>query len=105
MALYSTQKTVLVWPWLSATTWDKLWFLSLKTTLPFTAVEVEAMAARRALNLALETGIDRVILEGDSQILITALETSPHSLSPFGHIANDTVPCLVFLRNILFPCT
>ena len=27
-----------------------------KTTLPFTAIEVEALAARRALKLALETG-------------------------------------------------
>ena len=32
------------------------------------------MAARRALELALEISFDRVILEGDSQILITALK-------------------------------
>lgn len=56
--------------------------LSQKTTLPFTAIEVEAIAARRALKLALETGFDRVILEGDSQILITALETSPSLFVP-----------------------
>lgn len=46
--------------------------LSQKTTLPFIAIEVEAMVARRALELALEIGFDRVILEGDSQILVTA---------------------------------
>ena len=57
-----------------------------KTTLPFIAIEVEAMVARRALELALETGFDRVILEGDSQILVTALENSSRSLSHFGHI-------------------
>ena len=51
--------------------------LTKRTMLPFSAIEVEAMTARRALSLALETGFDRVILEGDSQILITALETSP----------------------------
>ena len=41
-----------------------------KTMLPFIAIEVEAMATRRALELALETGFDQVILEGDSHILI-----------------------------------
>lgn len=37
--------------------------LSEKTTLPFTAIEVEAMAATRALTLALEIGFQQVILE------------------------------------------
>ena len=40
--------------------------LTERSTLPFTAIEVEAMAAKRALLLALETGFDRVICEGDS---------------------------------------
>ena len=40
--------------------------LSEKTTLPFTAIEVEAMAARRDLKLALETGFQQITLEGDS---------------------------------------
>ena len=48
--------------------------LTERATLPFTAIEVEAMAARRALLLALEIGFDRVILEGDSQVLITSLQ-------------------------------
>ena len=56
-----------------------------KTMLPFIAIEVEAMATRRAL----ETGFDQVILEGDSHILITALRNSSHSLSHFGHIVKD----------------
>ena len=60
-----------------------------KTMLPFIAIEVEAMATRRALELALETGFDQVILEGDSHILITALRNSSHSLSHFGHIVKD----------------
>ncbi|XP_075640217.1 uncharacterized protein LOC142611959 [Castanea sativa] len=63
--------------------------LSEKTTLPFTAIEVEAMAARRALTLALETGFQPIILEGDSQTLISALENNTHSLSSFGHIMKD----------------
>ena len=63
--------------------------LSQKTTLPFTAIEVEAMAALRALKLALETGFHQIILEGDLQILISALENNSHSLSNFGHIVKD----------------
>ena len=34
--------------------------------LPFTTIEVEALATRRALELAMETSFDQVILEGDS---------------------------------------
>ena len=75
--------------------------LSQKTTLPFTAIEVEAMAARRALKLALETGFDRVILEGDSQILITALETSPSLFVPLRPYSKRHSTLLrVFFRNI-----
>ena len=63
--------------------------LSEKTILPFTAIEVEAMAARRALKLALEIGFQQITLEGDSQILISALVNNTHSLSGFGHILKD----------------
>ena len=48
--------------------------LSERALLPFTAIEVEAMAAWWAL--ALETGFDRVILEGDSLVLINALQNN-----------------------------
>ena len=54
--------------------------------LPGTVVEVEALAAIRALILAQETGFTRVVLEGDSQTLITALKTSSHTLAHFGHV-------------------
>ena len=63
--------------------------LSEKTSLPYTAIEVEALAARRALKLALETGFQQITLEGDSQILISALVNNTHSLSSFGHIMKD----------------
>ena len=62
---------------------------SQKTTLPITAIEVEAMATRRALELALETGFQQIILEGDSQILLSALENNSHTLSNFGHLITD----------------
>ena len=74
--------------------------LTKRTMLPFSAIEVEAMTARRALSLALETGFDRVILEGDSQILITALETSPSLFVPLRPYSKrrSTLP-RVFFRN------
>ena len=57
--------------------------------LPFTVIEVEAMTVRRALILALEIGFDRVILEGDSKVFITALQNSSYTLSHFGHIVKN----------------
>ena len=50
-----------------------------RALLPFIAIEVEAMAARRALVLALETGFDCIILEGDSLVLIKQLTPYPTS--------------------------
>lgn len=34
--------------------------------LPFTVIEVEALAAQRAVEFVAEIGLDRVIVEGDS---------------------------------------
>ena len=45
-----------------------------RALLSFTTIEVEEMTARRPLVLALEAGFDRVILEGDSLVLINVLQ-------------------------------
>ena len=47
------------------------------------------MAVKMALELALKTGFDWVILDGDSQILIMALWNKSHLLSHYGHIVKD----------------
>ena len=39
-----------------------------------TVVEVEALAARKELELALDCGLDKVILEGDCEILMKMLQ-------------------------------
>ena len=39
--------------------------------------------------VATHISFHQIILEGDSQILISALENSSHSLSNFGHIVKD----------------
>ena len=63
--------------------------LSQQIPLPPMAIEVEGLAARQAMELALETGFTKGVLEGGSQVLISALKTNSHNLSQFGHIVND----------------
>ena len=60
-----------------------------KNCSPFHNIEVEVMVVKMALELALKTGFDWVILDGDSQILIMALWNKSHSLSHYGHIVKD----------------
>ncbi|KAL0010265.1 hypothetical protein SO802_005373 [Lithocarpus litseifolius] len=63
--------------------------LAQRIPLPSTVIEVEALAVRRAMELALETGLNKGVLEGDSLILMNALKSNSHSLAQFGHIIND----------------
>ncbi|KAL0007017.1 hypothetical protein SO802_008519 [Lithocarpus litseifolius] len=57
--------------------------------LPSTVIEVEALAARQGLEFAVETGFRNIILESDSQILITAFREDSYSLASFGHLVKD----------------
>ncbi|XP_030969948.1 uncharacterized protein LOC115990241 [Quercus lobata] len=63
--------------------------LSERIRLPSSVLEVEALAARRGLELVVETGFRNIVLESDSQILITTLREGSYSLSSFGHIVQD----------------
>ena len=56
---------------------------------PSTVIEVEALAERRALELALELGFDHIVLEGDSKILIKILKNNSSTLARLGHTVND----------------
>ena len=47
--------------------------LSERLPLPSSVIEVEALAAQRGLQLAVETEFKNIVLESDSRILITAL--------------------------------
>ena len=53
--------------------------LSERILLPSTVLEVEALATRRGMELAVETGFRNIVLESDSQILITALREGSYS--------------------------
>ena len=68
--------------------------------LPSTVIEVEALAARRGMELAVETGFRNIVLESDSQILITALREDFYSLASFGHLVKDIQFTATYLSSI-----
>ena len=55
--------------------------------------QVEALATRRALEFALDLGITRVIMEGDSEVICKELKDPNPSLALHGHILQD-IKCL-----------
>ena len=48
--------------------------LSQKISLPQIVVELETLAATRAIEFSIELGFSKVILEGDSETVIKALQ-------------------------------
>ena len=67
-----------------------------------TSVEiVEVLAARRALIFALELGY-HVILEGDSEIAIRAMNSEDYSATPFGHLISDIKSLSSHFRSLVF---
>ena len=63
--------------------------LAQKIPMPSLVIEVEVLAARRALELALELGFDNIILEGDSEILLKALKNGGSRQFHYGHLTLD----------------
>nr|POE88450.1 putative ribonuclease h protein [Quercus suber] len=57
--------------------------------LPGSVIEVEVLAARKALELTLELGFDNITLEGDSEVLIKSLAKGGNSLAHYGHLLAD----------------
>ena len=57
--------------------------------LPTTVAQVEALAARRALDFALDLGFTKAILEGDSEVICKELNNSNPSLALHGNILQD----------------
>ena len=52
--------------------------------LPLTVVELETLAAAKALEFASDLSLGKVILEGDSETIINSLNDNSPSLAPFG---------------------
>ena len=63
--------------------------LAQQIPLPPSVIEVETLAARRALEFALELGFERIILEGDSESLDKALKMECRNFTTYGHLVQD----------------
>ena len=64
--------------------------LSQKIPLPTSVETGEVKAARRALVFAKELGFERVLVEGDSEIIVNAICGKSLLSSALGHILEDT---------------
>ena len=62
-----------------------------KFLMASSVVEMEALAATRAVELAAEIGLDRVIFEGNSSIVIRGLTDQVPSFAPFGFLISSII--------------
>ena len=60
-----------------------------KIRLPSSSDEVEAMETVRAISFTLELHLPFVIVEGDSELIISALRREEESFSSFGHFISS----------------
>ena len=60
-----------------------------KLNRAYLANEIESLAAVMALSLAMEIGIESVVPERESLVLIKALEDDACSLAPLGVLVED----------------
>ena len=63
--------------------------LSQNIPLPHSVVNLETLAACRALEFSFKLGFDKAILEGDSMIVIAALRDPSPSLASYGLLVRD----------------
>ena len=79
--------------------------LSENVPLPPSSNDVEALAAARGINFAVELGFSSVIIEGDSEAIIKALKSNEESLATYGHVISAVRPAIDAFRNISFSHT
>nr|XP_023878889.1 uncharacterized protein LOC111991340 [Quercus suber] len=65
-------------------------------------VEMEALPATQAVEFAAEIGLDRVIFEGDSSIVIRGLTDQGPSFAPFGFLIKEALGLANQLTNVKF---
>ena len=68
----------------------------------FVKAQPGLLAATRALDFALEIGIDSVILEGDAESVINSLREKSSSMLSFGHLIQAAKFTAEAFRNIFF---
>ena len=64
---------------------------ALSSSMPLSdaIADMEALACRKAVEFAIEFGLQRVVFEGDSAMVITALNHNSAGLSSYGVIIED----------------
>ena len=60
------------------------------------------MAARKAAEFALEVGFNKVVLEGDSEIVYKDLKNNGPSLALHGHLIQDVKALIPLFSSICF---
>ena len=70
--------------------------------LPNTVAQVEALAARRAAEFALEIGINQVIIEGDYEVIYKDLVNPGPSLALHGHLIFDVLQLANVFSHVSF---
>ena len=73
--------------------------------LPTTVEMVEVLAARSALWFVKDLSFNKVIVEGDSEVIIKALNSGGLSSSSFGHIIMDINVMSSSFGNVVFSHT
>ena len=68
---------------------DVMASMSQQIPLPTIVAQVEALAVRRAAVFALEIGINKAILEGNSETIVKELMEPTPSLALHGHLIQD----------------
>ena len=68
-------------------------FLSQQLPQAFQAVEIEALAAARALEFASEIGIEQALLERDSEVIMKASVEEGGSLASYDLLIQDAMFC------------
>ena len=76
--------------------------LAEKIKLPSSSNEVEALAAIQAITLAMDLNLPSFIVEGDSEVVISALRSKEESLSSFGHLISSIKHYLVSCNCVSF---
>ena len=79
--------------------------LAKKIKLPSSSDEAEALAAVRAITLAMDLNLPSFIVEGDSEVVISALRKEEEYFSSFGHLICSIKHYLVFCNCFSFSHT
>ena len=70
--------------------------------LSSTFADLEALACLRAVQFTVDLGLQRVIFEGDSTTIISAVSQGTSNLSSFGNIVEDVRHLLPSFSSVIF---